>query len=169
MSEKNKFGAVVILAIVFAIGGLFGVGGTIYYIKQSHGDRRDRISRSERTNRDIYRVQVDRMTARLEKSLKLSEEQVPLIRAEIQKFGNAMQEVHESMQPQFRALMEERSIAIERHLTEEQLAAFREDRKRHRERARSHHDGKKSVEGADAPSSSGPRACLSKPRSRTTT
>jgi len=169
MSEKSKFGAVVILAIVFAIGGLFGVGGTIFYLKKTHGDRGDRISRSERTTRDIYRVQVDRMTARLEKSLKLTDSQVPLIRAEIQKFANAMQEVHESMRPQFHALMEERSIAIERHLTEEQLAAFREDRKRHRERAKSHHEGKKSDGDLDSSSSSGPRACLSKPRNCRTT
>ena len=147
MSEKSKLSAVVILAVVFTIGGLFGVGGTVYYLKQTRENRVDRSARAERSPRDIYRVQVDRMMERLEKSLSLSEEQIPLVRAEVTKFGNAMMEVHEAMRPQFHALMEERTLAIEKHLDEEQLAAFREDRKRHRERGKTSHEGKRSGSG----------------------
>lgn len=159
MSEKKKFGAVVILAIVFTIGGLFGIGGTVLYLKQSHERR---IARTERTPRDIYRVQVDRMMERLERSLKLSEEQIPLVRAEVTKFGSAMLEVHETMRPQFHALMEERSIAIERHLNKEQLATFREDRKKHRERGKSNREGRRPENGVNVRESkagSGPSAC----------
>ncbi len=160
MSEQKKFGAVIILAVVFAIGALFGVGGTVFYLKQSHDGRGGHSSRSERSTRDIYRVQVDRMTERLEESLNLTAEQIPLVRAEIQKFGNAMREVHESMRPQFHALMEERSIAIERHLTKEQLVLFREDRKKYKDRGKSHRD--KDASGGS--SSSGPSACAHKTR-----
>ncbi len=142
MSEKSKFSAVVILAVVFTIGGLFGVGGTVAYLKQTRENRGDRSART--TPRDIYRVQVDHTMKRLERSLSLTEEQVPLVRAEVTKFGDAMLEVHESMRPRFHALMEERSLAIERHLNEEQLAAFREERKKHRERSKSNREGKKS-------------------------
>ena len=134
MSEKSKFSALVILAVVFTIGGLFGVGGTVAYLKQTRGNRGDRSARTERSPRDIYRVQVDRMMERLEKSLSLTESQVPLVRAEVTKFGDVMLEVHESMRQRFLALMEERSLAIERHLNEEQLAAFREDQKKRRDR-----------------------------------
>ncbi len=161
MSEKSKFGAVVILAIVFAIGGLFGVGGTVFYLKQTRENRGERSART--TPRDIYRVQVDHTMKRLERSLSLTEEQIPLVRAEVAKFGDAMLEVHESMRPRFHALMEERSIAIERHLNEEQLAAFREERKRHRDRAKANRDGKKSGNGEsgveDKESRQGPSAC----------
>ncbi|HCR28876.1 MAG TPA: hypothetical protein DIV79_02510 [Opitutae bacterium] len=131
MSEKTKFGAIVILAVVFAIGGLCGVGGTIFYLKQAH-------DRPHRTPRDIYRVQVDRMTSRLERSLDLNEDQIPLVRQEIAKFGEAMKELNQSMEPEFRALMDKRAIAIEQHLTDEQLPVFRENRKQHqmREKAR---------------------------------
>lgn len=163
MSEKSKFGAVIILAIVFAIGGLFGVGGTVYYLKQNRENRGDRSARTERSHRDIYRVQVDSMMRRLERSLSLSEEQIPLVREEVTKFGNAMMEVHESMRPQFLSLMEERSLAIERHLSEEQLATFREDRRKHRERGRNNHEGKKSGDSDggvhESKSDSAPSAC----------
>ena len=134
MSEKSKFSALVILAVVFTIGGLFGVGGTVAYLKQTRGNRGDRSAHTERSPRDIYRVQVDRMMERLEKSLSLTESQVPLVRAEVTKFGDVMLEVHESMRQRFLALMEERSLAIERHLNEEQLAVFREEHKKHRDR-----------------------------------
>ena len=134
MSAKSKFSAVVILAVVFTIGGLFGVGGTVAYLKQTRGNRVDRSARTERSPRDIYRFQVDRMMERLEKSLSLTESQVPLVRAEVTKFGDVMLEVHESMRQRFHALVEERSLAIESHLNEEQLAAFREDQKKHRDR-----------------------------------
>lgn len=134
MSAKSKFSAVVILAVVFTIGGLFGVGGTVAYLKQTRGNRVDRSARTERSPRDIYRFQVDRMMERLEKSLSLTESQVPLVRAEVTKFGDVMLEVHESMRQRFHALVEERSLEIESHLNEEQLAAFREDRKKHRDR-----------------------------------
>ena len=134
MSEKSKFSALVILAVVFTIGGLFGVGGTVAYLKQTRGNRGDRSAHTERSPRDIYRAQVDRMMERLEKSLSLTESQVPLVRAEVTKFGDVMLEVHESMRQRFLALMEERSLAIERHLNEEQLAAFREEQKKHRDR-----------------------------------
>ena len=60
MSAKSKFSAVVILAVVFTIGGLFGVGGTVAYLKQTRGNRVDRSARTERSPRDIYRAQVDR-------------------------------------------------------------------------------------------------------------
>ena len=143
MSEKSKFSAVVILAVVFTIGGLVGVGGTVAYLKQTRENRGDRSARTERSPRDIYRVQVDRMMERLEKSLSLTESQVPLVRAEVAKFGDAMLEVHESMRPRFHALMEERSLAIESHLNEEQLAAFREDRKKHRDRSKAIREGRK--------------------------
>ncbi|MEC7905789.1 MAG: ABC transporter permease [Verrucomicrobiota bacterium] len=131
MSEKSKFGAIFILLIVFAIGSLFGIGSTIFYLKQAH-------DRPHRTPRDIYRVQVDRMTSRLERSLELTEDQVPLVRQEIAKFGEAMKELNKSMMPEFRALMDERAIAIEQHLSQEQLPVFRENRKQHqiREKAR---------------------------------
>ncbi len=163
MSEKSKFGAVLILGIIFAIGAFSGVGGTVYYLKQSHGKRSDRGSSSQRSPRDIYRVQVDRMTERLEKSLNLTDEQVPLIRAEITKFGNAMMEVHESMRPQFHALMEERTVAIEQHLSEEQLTAFRADKKKHRERVKSHRDREsQKTEKREGASSTGPGACKQK-------
>jgi len=134
MSEKSKFSAVVILAVVFTIGGLFGVGGTVAYLKQTRENRGDRSARTERSPRDIYRVQVDRMMERLEKSLSLTESQVPLVRAEVAKFGDAMLEVHESMRPRFHALMEERSLAIESH---------REDRKKHRDRSKAIREGRK--------------------------
>lgn len=173
MSEKSKFGALVILAVVFVIGGLFGVGGTVYYLKQTRENRGDRTTRAERTTpRDIYRVQVDHMMERLEKSLSLTEEQVPLVRAEVTKFGNAMLEVHDSMRPRFHALMEERSLAIERHLNEEQLAAFREDRKRHRERAKANRESKKNGNGEGSSreknSSQSPSACKKRTCSEST-
>ena len=127
MSEKSKFGAIFILLVVFVIGSLFGIGSTIFYLKQAH-------ERPHRTPRDIYRVQVDRMTSRLERSLELTEDQVPLIRQEIAKFGEAMRELNQSMEPEFRALMGERVIAIEQHLSEEQLLVFRENRKQYQMR-----------------------------------
>lgn len=170
MSEKSKFSAVVILAVVFTIGGLFGVGGTVAYLKQTRGNRGDRSARTERSPRDIYRVQVDRMMERLEKSLSLTEGQVPLVRAEVTKFGDAMLEVHDSMRPRFHALMEERSLAIESHLNEEQLAAFREDRKRHRSRSKAIREGRKNggkdgamldriLKPSSSPSASRERTC----------
>ena len=78
------------------------------------------------------------MTSRLERSLELTEDQVPLVRQEIAKFAEALKQLHESMEPEFRALMDKRAIAIEQHLTEEQLPKFRENRKQHqmREKAR---------------------------------
>ena len=133
MSEKSKFGAIFILLVVFVIGSLFGIGSTIFYLKQAH-------ERPQRTPRDIYRVQVDRMTSRLERSLELTEDQVPLIRQEIAKFGEAMRELNQSMEPEFRALMEKRVIAIEQHLSEEQLPVFRENRKQYQMRDKARHE-----------------------------
>lgn len=154
MSQSSKFGVLAILAVIFSIGALSGVGGTVYYLKQKQGHR---SPYSDRSVRDIYRVQVDRMTARLEDSLGLSEAQVPLIRAEIEKFGNAMRSVHEAMKPQFGALMQERSIAIEQHLSPEQLEAFREQRRQHLERSKKTRRDKDG--GEDRKSRSSPRAC----------
>ena len=96
MSEKSKFGAIFILLVVFAIGSLCGIGSTIFYLRQAH-------DHPHRTPRDIYRVQVDRMTSRLERFLELTEDQVPLVRQEIAKFGEAMKELNQSMEPEFRA------------------------------------------------------------------
>jgi hypothetical protein len=160
MSQNSKFGALAILGVIFAIGTLSGVGGTFYYLKQKHGPRHQQ-QRSERPISDIYRVQVDKMTSRLERSLELSEGQIPLIRAEIEKFGNAMRNVHEEMKPQFDALMQERSMAIEQHLSAEQLEAFREQKRQHRDRSKSWRDGKPG-EGGPRPGgkpTSEPRAC----------
>jgi hypothetical protein len=159
MSEKTKFGAILVLAVVFAIGGLCGVGGTIFYLKQAH-------DRPHRSHRDIYRLQVDRMTARLERSLELTEEQIPLVRQEIAKFGEALKQLNESMEPEFRALMDKRAIAIEQHLTEEQLPKFRENRKEHqlREKARreKEREGEKPSAWISPAREEGSRACNSK-------
>ena len=155
MSEKTKFGAIVILLVVFAIGSLCGVGSTIFYLKQAN-------DRPHRTPRDIYRVQVDRMTSRLERSLDLTDDQVPLVRQEIAKFGEAMKELNKSMEPEFRALMDKRAMAIEQHLTDEQLPVFRENRKQHqmRERSRREKDREGEKPSAWAPKwKDNPRAC----------
>ena len=107
---------------------------------------------------------------RLEKSLSLTESQVPLVRAEVTKFGDVMLEVHESMRQRFLALMEERSLAIERHLNEEQLAVFREEHKKHRDRDKAIRERRKnrSKDGAmldriwkpgSSPSASRERTC----------
>ena len=144
---KGKFGALAILAVIFSIGALFGVGGSFYYMKE----RRDRPDRNERNMRDVYRVSVDRMAHRLERSLDLTDDQLPLVKAEIEKFAAAMREVHQSMEPRFESLMRERSLAIEKHLTEEQLEVFREQRKQRRE----HHEKIKSKRDGEH----GPRAC----------
>lgn len=144
---KGKFGALAILAVIFTIGALFGVGGSFYYMKE----RRDRPDRNDRNMRDVYRVSVDRMANRLERSLELTDEQMPLVKGEIEKFAAAMREVHQSMEPRFEALMRERSTAIEQHLTEEQLETFREQRKQRRE----HHERIKEKREAEH----GPRAC----------
>lgn len=154
MKQKSKFGALAILAVIFSIGALSGVGGTVYYLTQQRGSWHQR---SERPARDIYRVQVDRMTARLERSLELSEAQIPLIRSEIEKFGDAMRSVHEEMKPQFDALMQEQALAIEQHLSPEQLEAFREQRRQRRERSKGWREG----EGGSHPGKfkSSPRAC----------
>ncbi len=164
MSERKTFGAILILGSVFLIGGVFGFGGTVFYLKQTRDSRHERGDRFEqRSPRDVYRVQVDRMTSRLERSLDLNEEQIPLVRAEIEKFGNAMRQVHEDMKPQFDALMHERSLAIEQHLNEEQQNAFREQRKQHRERSKAkREEGGKSGDGHKAwksKSMSNPSAC----------
>ena len=155
MSEKSKFGAIFILLVVFVIGSLFGIGSTIFYLKQAH-------ERPHRTPRDIYRVQVDRMTSRLERSLELTEDQVPLIRQEIAKFGEAMRELNQSMEPEFRALMGERVIAIEQHLSEEQLLVFRENRKQYqmRDKARREKEREGQKPSAWKPKwKDNPRAC----------
>lgn len=155
MSEKSKFGAIFILLVVFAIGSLCGIGSTIFYLRQAH-------DHPHRTPRDIYRVQVDRMTSRLERFLELTEDQVPLVRQEIAKFGEAMKELNQSMEPEFRALMEERAIAIEQHLTEEQLPVFRENRKQHqmREKARREKEREGQKPSAWKPKwKDNPRAC----------
>ena len=44
MSEKRKFGALMILGAVFIIGGVFGFGSTIYYLKNTRGDRHERVN-----------------------------------------------------------------------------------------------------------------------------
>lgn len=148
---KGKFGALAILAVIFSIGTLFGVGGSFYYMKQKRGHHPDR---GDRNMRDVYRVGVDRMASRLDRVLDLSDEQSPLVKAEIEKFAAAMRDVHESMEPRFEALMRERSAAIEQHLTPEQLEAFQEHRKKRREgreREKARRDGKEGEHG--------PRAC----------
>ena len=155
MSEKSKFGAIFILLVVFVIGSLFGIGSTIFYLKQAH-------DRPHRTPRDVYRVQVDRMTSRLERSLELTEDQVPLIRQEIAKFGEAMRELNQSMEPEFRALMGKRVIAIEQHLSEEQLHVFRENRKQYqmRDKARREKEREGQKPSAWKPKwKDNPRAC----------
>lgn len=155
MSEKSKFGAIFILLVVFVIGSLFGIGSTIFYLKQAH-------KRPHMTPRDIYRVQVDRMTSRLERSLELTEDQVPLIRQEIAKFGEAMRELNQSMEPEFRALMDKRVIAIEQHLSEEQLPVFRENRKQYqmRDKARREKEREGQKPSAWKPKwKDNPRAC----------
>ena len=155
MSEKSKFGAIFILLVVFVIGSFFGIGSTIFYLKQAH-------ERPHRTPRDIYRVQVDRMTSRLERSLELTKDQVPLIRQEIAKFGEAMRELNQSMEPEFRALMGERVIAIEQHLSEEQLLVFRENRKQYqmRDKARREKEREGQKPSAWKPKwKDNPRAC----------
>ena len=151
MSQNSKFGAMAILVVIFSIGALSGVGGTFYYLKQKHGQRGPRPDRIE----DVYNVQIDRMTSRLERSLELSETQIPLIRAEIEKFASAMRDKHKEMKPQFDTLMQERSVAIEKHLSVEQQEMFRVQRLEHRDRSnKSRRDGK----GGD----NGPRACRGK-------
>ena len=151
MSQNSKFGAMAILVVIFSIGALSGVGGTFYYLKQKHGQRGPRPDRIE----DVYNVQIDRMTSRLERSLELSETQIPLIRAEIEKFDSAMRDKHKEMKPQFDTLMQERSVAIEKHLSVEQQEMFRVQRLEHRDRSnKSRRDGK----GGD----NGPRACRGK-------
>ena len=151
MSQNSKFGAMAILVVIFSIGALSGVGGTFYYLKQKHGQRGPRPDRIE----DVYNVQIDRMTSRLERSLELSETQIPLIRAEIEKFASAMRDKHKEMKPQFDTLMQERSVAIEKHLSVEQQEVFRVQRPEHRDRSnKSRRDGK----GGD----NGPRACRGK-------
>ena len=151
MSQNSKFGAMAILVVIFSIGALSGVGGTFYYLKQKHGQRGPRPDRIE----DVYNVQIDRMTSRLERSLELSETQIPLIRAEIEKFASAMRDKHKEMKPQLDTLMQERSVAIEKHLSVEQQEVFRVQRLEHRDRSnKSRSDGK----GGD----NGPRACRGK-------
>ncbi len=155
MSEKSKLGAIFILLVVFVIGSLCGIGSTIFYLKQAH-------DRPHRTPRDVYRVQVDRMTSRMERSLELTEDQLPLVRQEIVEFGEAMKELNQSMEPEFRALMDERAIAIEQHLTEEQLTIFRENRKQHqiREEARREKEREGQKPSAWRPNwKDSPRAC----------
>ena len=151
MSQNSKFGAMAILVVIFSIGALSGVGGTFYYLKQKHGQRGPRPDRIE----DVYNVQIDRMTSRLERSLELSETQIPLIRAEIEKFASAMRDKHKEMKPQFDTLMQERSVAIEKHLSVEQQEVFRVQRLEHRDRSnKSRRDGKDG--------DNGPRACRGK-------
>jgi hypothetical protein len=149
MSQNSKFGAMAVLVVIFSIGALSGVGGTLYYLKQKHGHRSSRIE--QRNPEDIYRVQIDRMTSRLERSLELSDVQIPFVRAEIEKFGSAMREKHEKMKPQLDALMQERMVAIEKHLNAEQVEAFRKQRLEFHERPKSRRNGK----GGEG----GPRAC----------
>jgi hypothetical protein len=149
MSQNSKFGAMAVLVVIFSIGALSGVGGTFYYLKQKHGHRPHRIE--QRNPEDIYRVQIDRMTSRLERSLELSDVQIPFVRAEIEKFGSAMREKHEKMKPQLDALMQERMVAIEKHLNAEQVEAFRKQRLEFHERPKSRRNGK----GGEG----GPRAC----------
>ena len=102
------------------------------------------------------------MTSRLERSLELTEDQVPLIRQEIAKFGEAMRELNQSMEPEFRALMEKRVIAIEQHLSEEQLPVFRENRKQYqmRDKARREKEREGQKPSAWKPKwKDNPRAC----------
>jgi len=142
----------VILVVIFSIGAFSGVGGTFYYLKQKNDHRG---SRPERIIEDVYNVQIDRMTSRLERSLELSETQIPLIRAEIEKFASAMRDKHKEMKPQLDTLMQERSVAIEKHLSVEQQEVFRVQRLEHRDRSnKSRRDGKDG--------DNGPRACRGK-------
>ena len=149
MSQSSKFGAMAILVVIFSIGAFSGVGGTFYYLKQKNDHRG---SRPERIIEDVYNVQIDRMTSRLERSLELSEMQIPLVRAEIENFASAMREKHEEMKPQLDSLMQEREIAIEKHLSAEQQEAFQNQRIEHRERLNKSRRDRKGREG-------GPRAC----------
>jgi len=149
MSQSSKFGAMAILVVIFSIGAFSGVGGTFYYLKQKNDHRGPR---PERIIEDVYNVQIDRMTSRLERSLELSEMQIPLVRAEIEKFASAMREKHEEMKPQLDSLMQERAIAIEKHLSAEQQEAFQKQRIEHRERLNKSRRDRKGREG-------GPRAC----------
>tara|TARA_A100001037_G_C14837179_1_gene494835 strand:+ start:219 stop:545 length:327 start_codon:yes stop_codon:yes gene_type:complete len=98
----------------------------------------------------------------MERSLELTEDQLPLVRQEIVEFGEAMKELNQSMEPEFRALMDERAIAIEQHLTEEQLTIFRENRKQHqiREKARREKEREGQKPSAWRPNwKDSPRAC----------
>lgn len=149
MSQSSKFGAMAILVVIFSIGAFSGVGGTFYYLKQKNDHRGPR---PERIIEDVYNVQIDRMTSRLERSLELSEMQIPLVRAEIENFASAMREKHEEMKPQLDSLMQERAIAIEKHLSAEQQEAFQNQRIEHRERLNKSRRDRKGREG-------GPRAC----------
>tara|TARA_B110000037_G_scaffold88190_1_gene104561 strand:- start:2459 stop:2938 length:480 start_codon:yes stop_codon:yes gene_type:complete len=149
MSQSSKFGAMAILVVIFSIGAFSGVGGTFYYLKQKNDHRGPR---PERIIEDVYNVQIDRMTSRLERSLELSEMQIPLVRAEIENFASAMREKHEEMKPQLDSLMQERAIAIEKHLSAEQQEAFQNQRIEHSERLNKSRRDRKGREG-------GPRAC----------
>ncbi len=147
MSSRSKVSALLILLAIFACGALFGVGGSFYYLKKK------RQQWSERGPRDMYRVQAEKMLARMERSLDLSEEQKIAIKAELDVFSQSMKQLHQDMRPQFRELMSQRTKSIQSHLTPEQSEKFREMRKRHRERNGERKDQKKAEEATSSAAS----------------
>ncbi len=136
MSSKGKASAVLILAAVFLCGSLCGVGGTFYYLKKK------RQNWAQHGPRDVYRVQADKMFARLDKALDLSDEQKVAIKKEIGIFSDAAKQLHKDMRPKLRELMSVRTQAIRNHLSPEQIEKFAAMRKRQWDRDRERREKK---------------------------
>jgi len=121
MRRSGTVKAWLVLIAVFLIGGLAGVGGTLYYVDQQREARRAEMR--GRMERERQMDPLDRFLERVGKRLDLTEEQRASMRADqaLQTAFEEIESLNRELRPRFKEAFERREEAFRSHLTPEQI------------------------------------------------
>ncbi|MEM9158327.1 MAG: hypothetical protein AAGB46_04700 [Verrucomicrobiota bacterium] len=132
MSGKSKLTPLIVLVVVFAVGALAGVGGTLQYMDGKRAERRAKWMAEEEKERSL--TGIDRFLYRIGRDLQMSEAQVAAIKADVA-FMSSFEEVrglNDEFRPKIREVFDRRMDALKSHLTEEQVEKMSRIRERMR-------------------------------------
>ena len=117
----KKFTPILVLLVVFVVGSLAGVGGTVKYLDKKREERRAYWRAQNEKERELSGE--ERFLYRLKRDLELTDEQLAAIRADevfIASFAE-VKALNEVMRPQVRAAFEKRMEAMKAYFTADQL------------------------------------------------
>ena len=124
MSGKKTWIAASILCGTMVIGIGIGSAGTLLVLKSAFKNRRPTPSNNLEMRKEPIK---DFFLRRMESKLDLSEEQVELVREELDLMANDFKNYHESVRISIDEITTRADEAIKKHLTEEQVVLFEEE------------------------------------------